>query len=84
MTPLLTWTARPACGHSACSQNFIDTGETECIEATEQAPCPWCSGTGCGSCGGTGEVAVRLDGEPVDPDAGWSPPDEDDDGELWP
>jgi hypothetical protein len=22
----------PACGHSACSQNFIDTGSTECVE----------------------------------------------------
>ncbi len=24
-------TTRPACGHSACSQNYIDTGETACI-----------------------------------------------------
>ena len=28
---------RPVCGHSACSQNFIDTGDTSCVEdfATE-------------------------------------------------
>lgn len=23
------------CGHSACCQNFIDTGETECVEGGE-------------------------------------------------
>ena len=22
----------PACGHIACSQNFIDTGSVECVE----------------------------------------------------
>ncbi len=27
--------AGPDCGHSACSQNYIDTGETGCIEDAE-------------------------------------------------
>ena len=25
----------PRCGHSACSQHFIDTGSTECLHETE-------------------------------------------------
>ena len=28
----------PACGHSACRQNWIDTGETECVERIERRP----------------------------------------------
>lgn len=29
----------PTCGHSACSQNFIDTGDASCVEdfATDAA-----------------------------------------------
>lgn len=26
-----------SCGHSACSQNYIDTGETRCIKDAESA-----------------------------------------------
>jgi len=31
---LCAWAKRgPACGHSACSQNYIDTGERACVES---------------------------------------------------
>jgi len=41
----------------------------------ETVICPWCSGNGCGSCHGLGEVSRPLRaGE----DDGWSPPDDND------
>jgi hypothetical protein len=56
----------PECGHSACSQNYIDNGETKCI----RTPCPECDGpeqederldsddytTPCHLCGGDGYI----------------------------
>jgi len=29
----------PECGHSACSQNYIDTGETVCLRTLEAEGC---------------------------------------------
>lgn len=26
----------PACGHSACRQNWCDTGETKCVEELDE------------------------------------------------
>lgn len=33
----------PACGHSACSQNYIDTGSRECVEEPKMLHCAICS-----------------------------------------
>jgi hypothetical protein len=34
-TALMLAEGAERCGHSACSQNFIDTGDTSCIEGEE-------------------------------------------------
>lgn len=49
----------PACGHSACSQHYIDTGSRECVEAGEHTDVPWQVGETLNDDGGTDIVIAR-------------------------
>lgn len=46
--------------------------------------CPWCDGTGCGSCHGTGETAARFPWRCPECDANGVDPEGDDDRTVCP